>query len=72
MALIVFAVCLAMGMQAENTFETTVTRALEAMAVTLGIGLVVGAMAQRMLEENAAGPPKNPEIPEAKPDGKDR
>jgi len=53
LSLIAFAVCLAVGMlQAENGFGTTVTRALVAMAGTLFIGLVIGAMAQRMIDEN--------------------
>ena len=52
-ALIVFVVCLVEGgIEADNTFATTVERALTAMAVTLVIGLVVGAMAGKMLEEN--------------------
>jgi NADH:ubiquinone oxidoreductase subunit 6 (subunit J) len=53
MALLVFVVCLVVGgIGADNTFETTVERALTAMAVTLVIGLIVGAMARKMLEEN--------------------
>jgi NhaP-type Na+/H+ or K+/H+ antiporter len=53
MALVVFAICLVVGrFQAQNSFATTVTRALLAMLVTLVIGLIIGAMAQRMLEEN--------------------
>jgi len=52
-ALIVFAVCLVVGgIEADNTFTTTVERALTAMAVTLVIGLVLGAMASKMLQEN--------------------
>ena len=52
-ALLVFAVCLVVGgLGADNTFSTTVGRALTAMAVTLVIGLVLGAMARKMLEEN--------------------
>ena len=52
-SLLVFVVCLVVGgIGADNTFETTVERALTAMAVTLVIGLVIGAMARRMLEEN--------------------
>ena len=48
-----FAVCLVVGgIEADNTFTTTVERALTAMVVTLVIGLVVGAMARKMLEEN--------------------
>ncbi len=53
MALVVFAVCLLVGgLQAGNPFTTTVMRAILAMIGTLVIGLVVGAMAQRMLDEN--------------------
>jgi NhaP-type Na+/H+ or K+/H+ antiporter len=53
MALLAFVVCLVVGgIQADNSFATTVGRALTAMAVTLVIGLVLGAMASRMLEEN--------------------
>jgi NhaP-type Na+/H+ or K+/H+ antiporter len=52
-SLLVFAVCLVVGgLGADNTFATTVERALTAMAATLVIGLVLGAMARRMLEEN--------------------
>jgi NhaP-type Na+/H+ or K+/H+ antiporter len=52
-ALIAFAVCLVVGgLEADNTFVTTVERALAAMMATLVIGLVVGAMARKMLEEN--------------------
>jgi cell division protein FtsN len=47
MALLAFAACLVSGLRAENTFSTTVVRALEAMIVTLVIGLIVGAMAQK-------------------------
>ena len=53
MALLAFAGCLVSGMRAENTFETTIVRALEAMIVTLVIGMIVGSMAQKMLDENA-------------------
>jgi uncharacterized membrane protein YfcA len=53
MSLIAFATCLLVGgLQTGNTFGTTVQRALVAMVVTLFVGLVVGAMAQRMIEEN--------------------
>jgi hypothetical protein len=52
-ALLVFAVCLIVGgLQADNTFITTVERALTAMMATLVIGLIVGAMARKMIEEN--------------------
>ena len=51
-ALLVFALCLLLGMGAHNTFTTTITRALVAMAGTFAIGLAVGAAAQKMLDEN--------------------
>lgn len=51
-ALVVFALCLVLGMRANNTFSTTVSRALLAMAGTFVVGLVLGAVAQRMLDEN--------------------
>jgi undecaprenyl pyrophosphate phosphatase UppP len=52
-ALLVFTVCMIVGgLGADNTFSTTVERALTAMAATLVIGLVVAAMARKMLEEN--------------------
>ena len=54
MALLAFAVCLLMGMRAGNTFSTIVANALVAMAATFVVGLVVGAMAQKMIDENVA------------------
>ena len=71
-SLIVFAVCLLSGMSAGNTFVETVRRALVAMFVTLAIGLVVGVMAQKMLEENVKQIEAKSEISEAKPEAKDR
>ena len=53
MAFLVFAVCLVVGgMEADNSFATTVGRAVVAMLATLVIGLIIGAMASKMLEEN--------------------
>jgi NhaP-type Na+/H+ or K+/H+ antiporter len=52
MSLIVFAVCLLVGIQADNSFGTTIQRALLAMLGTLVVGLIIGAMAQKMLDEN--------------------
>jgi NhaP-type Na+/H+ or K+/H+ antiporter len=53
MSLVAFAVCLvAGGLKADNTFATTVERAVTAMGVTFVIGLVLGAMARKMLDEN--------------------
>ena len=51
-ALLVFALCLLLGMGANNTFTTTVTRALIAMSCTFALGLVIGGAAQKMLDEN--------------------
>lgn len=51
-SLVVFAFCLVMGLGAGNTFTTTVTRALVAMAATYAVGLVIGGVAQKMLDEN--------------------
>jgi predicted Na+-dependent transporter len=53
MSLLAFAICLIVGgLEADNPFATAVWRALLAMGATLVIGLVLGAMAQGMLEEN--------------------
>jgi|SRR5687768_10767403 len=53
LALVAFALCLVVGsLHAGNTFTTTVTRALAAMGATFVIGLAIGLMGQRMLEEN--------------------
>jgi len=53
LALLVFAACLYVGgVHAGNPFSTTVLRALLAMAGTYVIGLMVGAMGQKMIEEN--------------------
>ena len=72
MALIAFALCLVMGIVAENDYVTTVSRALKAMAVTFFVGLVVGSMAQRMLDENLSVIEKKPEINESKSPPLDR
>jgi hypothetical protein len=51
-SLVAFALCLMAGIAAENTLSTTLSRALVAMVGTLVVGLVVGAMGDRMLQEN--------------------
>lgn len=52
-AILAFAVCLVIGaFQADNPFATAVLRALAAMGGTFVVGLLVGAMAQKMLNEN--------------------
>jgi len=52
LSLLVFALCLVIGIEAGNPFGTVVSRALLAMLVTLVIGLILGAMAQKILDEN--------------------
>ena len=53
LALLAFAACLvAGGVHAGNPFTTTIQRALLAMACTYVIGLVIGSMAEKMIEEN--------------------
>lgn len=52
LALVAFAMCLLIGIQAGNSFATTIQRALAAMGGTYVIGLILGAMGQRMIDEN--------------------
>jgi hypothetical protein len=72
MALIAFALCLVMGIVAENDFGTTLTRGLKAMFVTFFVGLALGAMAQRMLDENLSDVEKKKEIEESNSTPQDR
>ena len=65
LALVVFAVCVLAGTGAGNSFERVLTRALSAMAVTFVVGLVVGAMAQKMIDENLAAEAARQPAPEA-------
>ncbi len=52
LALIAFAMCLVIGgLQADNPFTTTVTRALLAMVGTFVLGLILGSMGQRMVSD---------------------
>jgi hypothetical protein len=60
LSLVVFAVCVIAGLNAGNSFETVLTKALLAMAATFGVGLVVGGMAQKMLDENLAAEAAKP------------
>ena len=63
-ALVAFAVCLiAGGFAAQNGFATVVTRALVAMSATFVVGLIVGAMAQKMLDENLKPHEEKSEVP---------
>jgi len=65
LALLAFAFCLVIGgLETGNTFTTTVSRALAAMAGTFVIGLILGSMAQRMIDENLKPLTKEPVEPE--------
>lgn len=67
MSMIVFAICLLAGLSAGNPPATILYKALVAMVGTLVIGLLVGVMAEKMLDENikALKPPAPlPETPE--------
>jgi hypothetical protein len=64
LALLVFAVCLLVGgIETGNTFSTTVGRALAAMLGTFVIGLVIGSMGQKMIDENLTPVIKETEVP---------
>jgi hypothetical protein len=67
-ALLAFAVCLFVGgIQVGNPFTTTVGRALAAMAGTYVVGLIVGMMGRRAIEENLAVVPPPPAAPPSAP-----
>jgi NhaP-type Na+/H+ or K+/H+ antiporter len=52
LALIAFALCLAVGaFEADNPFGTVVIRALAALMGTFVVGYVLGLMAERMLQD---------------------
>jgi len=51
-SLLAFSLSVIVGIEAGNSFATTVQRALIAMVGTLVIGLVIGTMLHRMIEEN--------------------
>ncbi|HWE02902.1 MAG TPA: hypothetical protein VG326_10885 [Tepidisphaeraceae bacterium] len=72
MSLIAFAMCLVMGIVTENDFVTTVSRALKAMFVMLFVGLVIGSMAQRMLDEKLSDQEKKPDLDASKLTPRDR
>ena len=70
--MIAFAMCMVIGgLQADNPFVTTVSRSLIAMAGTFVVGLVLGAMGQRMLTENVTSQKKAKDLP-AKQEGNGR
>ena len=81
LALLTFAVCIAAGLNAGNTAATILSNALAAMGATFVVGLAVGAMAQKMIDENVAavakkaepaGPEGNLENPERIPEPRGR
>ena len=51
-ALVAFAICLVLGIAAGNTFATTVSRGLAAMAGTFVVGLVLGGVGEKMYAEH--------------------
>jgi hypothetical protein len=59
-------------MIAGNTFVTTVARALLAMAGTFVIGLIVGLMGEKMLDENLRSEAEKLKNSEGKTDASDR
>lgn len=71
-ALLVFAISVLLGLGASNTFSTTLSRALLAMGGTFVIGLVIGAMADRMIAENLSPAEKKLKNSEAKTGTLDR
>jgi hypothetical protein len=60
LALLAFAVCVVAGMNAGNSTATVLSTALLAMGATFVVGMVVGAMAQKMLDENVAAEAAKP------------
>jgi len=72
-SLLVFAVCLVIGgFEADNPLSTAVGRALVAMGGTFVVGLVLGAMARKMLDENVEQEKKKLKNNEAKSVANDR
>ena len=71
-ALIVFAISVLLGLNAQNTFSTTLVRALQAMGVTFILGLILGAMTEKMVEENLSVSGKKIKNSEVKPGAEDR
>ena len=48
------AICLIAGLESGNSMSTILSRALVAMLGTLVISLIVGTMAEKMVQENVA------------------
>lgn len=61
-ALTAFSLCLLVGgIQVDNPFTTTIWRALLAMGGTFIVGLILGAVAQMIIDENLRIEEKNME-----------
>ncbi len=68
MGLMSFVVSLLVGtFQADNPFTTTVSRALVALVGTMCVGMLVGVMAQKMLDENMKSAETKVSTAEGKP-----
>jgi len=53
LSFLTFIICLLVGaVDAENPFSTTVYRALVAMGATMVLGLILGWIAEKMVDEN--------------------
>jgi hypothetical protein len=72
LALLVFAACLFIGLEAENSFTTTLSRALVAMAGTYVVGWGLGTAAQKMLDEDLESEKEKLKNSEAKVEPRDR
>ena len=72
LGLLAFAVCLIAGLNAGNSTATVLSNALAALGVTFVVGLVVGAMAQKMLDENLKAQETKTEISSTKTEASDR
>ena len=63
-ALAAFAVAVVAGLAGGNTTASILVRALIAMAVCYPVGLVIGLMCQRVVEEHARNQPIAGTVPE--------
>ena len=72
LALIAFALTVVVGVQAGNSFTTTLFRALVAMAGSYVIGLILGFALQRMLEDNLKAQQQKSKDLQPQPQPKDR
>jgi hypothetical protein len=48
-----FAIAIILGLSAGNTLETTLTRAIQAMFIFFALGLIVGWVAYRVIDEHS-------------------